>query len=211
LPTGEKKNLCRIIAQAGMNIPGAAAILEKLLTDESESVRVSAVVAAAMNELPLAMSELSEPESHQMLFVSVNRLNEDAWKIVESSNFTAGQYADALRMARAASDLKSMVHPELQSGVSGVENTLGVALYRNEQYEKAILMLQKSIELQGDNPADAAYLAMVHHKLGQKEEFQKDKAHFEELLKKEEWLHSADALNAQKELNAVLKEPENVP
>lgn len=206
LPPGEKSKICRIIAQAGTEVPGASAILEKLQTDASEAVRVSAAAAAAMNGFPVAISDLSEPEAHQNLFSQVMQLNSNAWAIVESAKFTPGQYADALRMVSASHALKLFVHEELKSEVRGIDNTMGVALYRNGQYEKAIEKLQKSIELEGENPVDVAFVSLAHFKLGDKEQSRKGEALFRELLKKEEWQHSALALQAQKELIAGLSE-----
>ncbi len=205
LPSGEKSQLCRVVSQAGMGIPEASSIVEKLQTDDSEMVKISAAIAAAMNGLPVTMSELTQPTSHQHLYETVVLLNRDAWKIVESQEYNAQQYAEALRMANAAFSLQSRVHPELQPGTGGIENTLGVALYRNQQYEKAIHMLESSLKSEGENPTDVAYLALAHFKLGKKDESQQHKAHFDELMKNDEWRNSSVAARAQKELNAVIQ------
>jgi len=206
LPTAGKSELCRIIAQAGVEIPDAAAILKTLQRDDLESVRVSAAVAAGMNNIPLSMRYLTEPEAHQKLFSVVVQLNEDAWKIVESPKFTSAQYAEALRMANAADTLQSKVHPELKSALSGVENTLGVAFYRCGQYEKAVKALKKSLKIVGENPMDIAFLSLAHHQLGHTEESQKLRLQFDELLNNEEWQHSPIALKVRKEFEAALIE-----
>lgn len=198
-----KSELCRTIAQAGTLIPGAAMIVRKLQTDDSEVIRVSAAVAAAMNGLRVSMTEFTNPESHRNLFSQVTLLNSDAWKVVESSDFTQPQYTDALRMAKAAISLQSALHPELKSDTSGIENTLGVAYYRCGDYGNAIKMLKKSILLQGENPIDAAYLHLAQLKLGNQEEAEKYKTSCNELLKDEQWKHLKIAINAQQELNAV--------
>lgn len=206
LPAGGKSALCRVIAQAGGEIPDAAAILKKLQKDDSESVRIAAAVAAAMNDIPVTMLDLTEPEAYQKLFEQVLHLNEDAWKIVESPKFTNAQYMDALRMASAACNLKTKVHPELKAGVAGVENTLAVAFYRCGQYEKAVEKLKESLEIAGENPVDVAFLSLAYHRLGQEEESQKSRMHFDELLKKEEWQHSPTAFKVRKELKTAFNE-----
>ena len=205
-PPGEKRQLCRVVAQAGLEVPGAEGILKSLQADDSGDVRFSAAIAAAMYELPVGMSSLTDPESQQRFFTQVFRLNDEAWQIVESPGFSSGQYTDALRMARAASALQSRVHRDLRPSLGGIENTFGVALYRSGQFEQAVERLRRSMKAIGDNPSDAGFLALCHHRLGHVEESKKYEELFQELLKKDEWRHNAAAFKVEKELQTALSE-----
>ncbi len=206
LPPQGKQQLCRVVAQAGLEVPGAKEILKSLQADNSGDVRISAAIAAAMNELPVTMSSLTDPESQQSFFTQVFGLNHEAWQIVESPGFSTGQYTDALRMARAASVLQSRVNRELRPALGVIENTVGVAFYRSGQFEQAVERLKRSMKTVGDNPSDAGFLALCHHKLGHVEESKKYEELFHELLKKDEWRHNAAAFKVDKELQTVLSE-----
>jgi Flp pilus assembly protein TadD len=89
-----------------------------------------------------------------------------AWIVVREPRRNPEAYAAALKQAEAA------VQAEPDNGY--FINTLGVAQYRMGQYAEALATLTKSDKLNakksGSIPADLAFLAMVRHRLGQKEE-----------------------------------------
>ncbi len=59
---------------------------------------------------------------------------------------------------------------ELEPDNANWLNTLGVALYRNEQWQEASDTLQESIKLGSDGPCNWLFLAMAHVRLNQKPE-----------------------------------------
>ena len=72
------------------------------------------------------------------------------------------EYRRALGLAREAARLVPTYGPFV--------NTLGVALFRTGDFEAALETLTRSDKLQkGSHPADAAFLARAHHRLGNKE------------------------------------------
>ena len=72
-----------------------------------------------------------------------------------------------LAVQRAASAI------ELQPNDGMLRNTLGAAYYRNEQYSEALDAFTKSMELRsGGDSFDWFFLAMLHHKLGNREQAQ---------------------------------------
>ena len=89
--------------------------------------------------------------------------NEAAWKLVTNPD-KDGKYPhakEAVAWARQAC--------ELAPGNADLLNTLGVTLYRAEQWQEASDALQKSIELGSDVPYNWLFLAMSHWQLDHKD------------------------------------------
>jgi WD40 repeat protein len=118
------------------------------------------------------------------------QLNDSSWVVVVRRNATAGDYALALGRARAACSL------EPESGC--FVNTLGVALYRNSQFEDALERLIRSDEINaasrsGRRPEDVAFLAMTQFKLGRQAKAQALLADLRRLMKQRAWSRNAEA------------------
>jgi tetratricopeptide (TPR) repeat protein len=91
-------------------------------------------------------------------------------------------------------------------------NTLGAALFRAGRIDEAIARLNESVKASGGAgvPQDWAYLAMAHHKKGDREEarrwLEKVRAH----VKDEKIAFSSDLVETRillKEAEALLREP----
>ncbi len=99
---------------------------------------------------------------------SVNEINTQAWYLVRFAGQEADGYAQGLELARVATSMEPENHWYL--------NTLGVALYRNAQYEEALKTFHRCEEmnLSSDNQYDAAsdtlFLAMCLQQLGRTED-----------------------------------------
>jgi WD40 repeat protein len=106
-------------------------------------------------------------------------LNHASWSVVRQPGLPQERYQLALRQAQAA------VRIEPEHGF--IVNTLGVALYRVGKYQEALESLTRSDQLnsKGDNkslPADLAFLAMAHQKLGHHDEAKKFLSRLREAL-----------------------------
>jgi WD40 repeat protein/serine/threonine protein kinase len=97
-------------------------------------------------------------------------LNDASWSVVREPDLPNERYQLALRQAQAA----ARVRP--QDGA--ILNTLGVALYRVGEFQEAVETLSQSDQLNSkargeSEPADLAFLAMAHSKLGNQDEAKK--------------------------------------
>ena len=89
-------------------------------------------------------------------------LNDASWAIVQSHDRSRADYDRALRWSEAAC--------RLESDDGDFLNTLGVAEYRAQHYERALSTLTRSNQLNGNRqPSDLAFLAMALHRLGRTE------------------------------------------
>ena len=110
-----------------------------------------------------------------------DRLTEASESVLSRSWAQPGAYPLALRQAKAACRQKP------SNGL--VLTTLGVAQYRNGQYAAALKTLSQSEKLNTARyglcpPADLAFLAMAHFRLGQKAEASASLVRLRDLLKK---------------------------
>ncbi|MBL8901158.1 MAG: protein kinase [Planctomycetes bacterium] len=134
--------------------------------------------------------------------LSPRELNQRSWKIVRQVGQGPREYAEALRSARAARR-GAVDDPQVLS-------TLGAALYRNGDSERAIVVLRQA-ELSsraregGARPADVAFLALAHWQLGQKAEARAEKQKLERLLEDPAQRSDADALALLEEVRAVVR------
>ncbi len=111
------------------------------------------------------------------------RLNADAWPIAADPD--AGRVA--WRRARESAELARAAAPD--DGI--VLNTLGVARYRDGDLEGALAALTRSdasnrARFDGGHPADAAFLALVHHARGDADAAAEAAARFERLMTRPE-------------------------
>ncbi|MHC4991503.1 MAG: CDC27 family protein, partial [Planctomycetota bacterium] len=91
-------------------------------------------------------------------------MNDVAWQVVRRVGLSAEAYAAATGLA------EQVVALEPESGF--MVNTLGVALYRAGEHERAIEVLRRSVALSGGQGyvEDWACIAMAAHRLGRHEE-----------------------------------------
>ena len=122
---------------------------------------------------------------------------------------SASEYATALDLAARASRSR----PESWH----IMNTLGVAQYRVDIPLDAIATLERSIELEiidrgnkiaTPHPSNAAFLALCHHKTGNRGEADKYRAMFDDAMKDEKFSKDKDNLSFQKEVNAAFGDRE---
>jgi tetratricopeptide (TPR) repeat protein len=95
-----------------------------------------------------------------------NQLNDLAWLVVVRPSRPARDYQFALRQVERSCELAPTRYNL---------HTLGVAYYRIGDYQKALETLQKAIAMRPekdrhDKYYDLAFLAMIHHKLGQSDQ-----------------------------------------
>ncbi len=99
-------------------------------------------------------------------------LNNGAWNIIRLPDRDASLYQEAVELAERA----NIVDPD----DLGKLNTLGIAYYRNGEFQKCIETLSKSSELrrklgvsyEADLPSNAIFRAMAHAKLMEGEKAQ---------------------------------------
>jgi Flp pilus assembly protein TadD len=77
-------------------------------------------------------------------------------------------------------------------------NTSGVAYYRVGNFEKALETLLRSdpinkTQFEGSHPADLAFLAMAHQRLGHDKEAQTEFQRLRERMKDRRWAQNAEA------------------
>lgn len=91
---------------------------------------------------------------------NVEFLNDLAWELVNSGDPTLRRPGQGLELAQRAC--------ALEPGNAWYVNTLGVAWYRNDEYARAVEVLQTACALpRGGGPIDHYFLAMACHQLGQ--------------------------------------------
>ncbi len=191
------------LLEQSIGLPGSAEILEKRQSDESFEVRLRAAVAAAMNGLPAKLDKMKGTEDQRELVREVMQLNKLAWANVDRDDLSRSQYEAGLRTARAAYLLQAFVDAQFKVYVDGAINTYAVALYRNEQYEKAQEVFKESIAAKGDNPVDFGYLSLTLLRLGKTEEATHQRQELAKLMDGDVWKHDSPGLRAKKEVDRV--------
>ncbi len=90
-------------------------------------------------------------------------LNASAWRLVTSPNVSKAAAQFAVILAKKGT--------EVAPTNGNIENTLGVAQYRAENWQAAMTALNKSIELRhGGDAEDYFFLAMTLERLGKRDE-----------------------------------------
>lgn len=111
--------------------------------------------------LPLeTLAALEFPDARR---TNARSYNSDSWEIVQASDRTESEYADALRWATRAAELDpSALH---------IRNTLGVAHFRVGSYQEALDLLLvndrlNQSEFEYSRGYDLLFVAMCQHRLG---------------------------------------------
>jgi WD40 repeat protein/serine/threonine protein kinase len=124
-----------------------------------------------------------------------------SWRVASRPDSAPGSYAQAFRQAEAACRLEPVNGWYL--------TTLGVAQYRLGRYQDALASLTRSDRI--NNPIYGrrlalAFLAMAHHKLGQKERAQSLLTQLRQLMKQPNWTHSSEAKGILEEAEALIQQ-----
>jgi DNA-binding beta-propeller fold protein YncE len=132
------------------------------------------------------------------------RLNDASWQVVASPDHPAAAYDRALRDAEAASRLV----PE--DGL--ILNTLGVARYRAGDLAGALEALTRSDALNaagagGSHPADLAFLAMAHHRLGHRAEARAALGKLRDAMRRARWKDDPESRGFLREAEALIVPP----
>jgi Flp pilus assembly protein TadD len=143
-----------------------------------------------------ADKRLGEPMRQRMLALaeqvpeSPSRLNAASWLVASRRGAPPDAYRLALRQAEAAC--------RLEPSNGELLNTLGVAQYRSEHYREAVATLTHSDRLNsggapGSQPADVAFLALAHHRLGEPDQARTALRRLRALMKKPEHASTSEA------------------
>ena len=187
-------------------------------TPLTAELRLQREAAALVNDLPAelgskgeilgylrALPSLSEPLRERALSMA-ERLQEDPWRlnrasdeVVWQSGLDAARYRLALRQAEAARDL---AYPGFNFSPSHhVTRVIGIAHYRLGEYKEAVAALTASeahlaaAQFYGSkagHPTSLAFLAMAHHRLGEKEAAQAILARLHRVMKDPRWASEGD-------------------
>jgi WD40 repeat protein/tRNA A-37 threonylcarbamoyl transferase component Bud32 len=156
-----------------------------------EKVKADAALRDAVRQQALALAEQEQD--------NVAALNNRSWLIVRRPDAKAEEYQTALRQAEAACRAEPNNGPLM--------NTLGVAQYRTGKYAEAVVSLARSEKLNhalysGGSPADLAFLALAHSKLGHKREAQVYLKRLRETAKQPRWASDAETRGFLREAQA---------
>jgi WD40 repeat protein len=136
--------------------------------------------------------------------VNPSELNDLAWQLVKLPGGEMSGHRKALRYSEEACQLE----PEDGSFLT----TLGVAYYRVGNYEKALDVLARSDKInvlrdKGSGPADLAFLAMAHQRLGHAKEAEAALQLLRERMKDPRSAQDAQAQGFLREVEALLARP----
>jgi serine/threonine protein kinase/WD40 repeat protein len=177
----------------------ALALVESLFAkvmlkpDVVDSLRKNETIGEEVRQEALALAEGWRANG--------NHLNSASWAVVRKPGEEAESYRRALLQAEEACRLD----PENGDYL----NTLGVAQYRAGKYQQAVATLSRSNKLnaprfEGAHPADLAFLAMAHHRLGQKQQTRDYMKHLREAMKKPRWAGDEQALTFLREAEGAV-------
>jgi tetratricopeptide (TPR) repeat protein len=106
-------------------------------------------------------AEIARPGSYEAMLAQAH--NNVAWLLATCPRTDIRNAAQALEHARAA--------VAIEPNTGNYWNTLGVALYRNGDWDQAKGALSRSIELRGDGDSfDWFFLAVIHFRQGRKQQ-----------------------------------------
>jgi tetratricopeptide (TPR) repeat protein len=161
-----------------------------LLDHEAESVvnaLYETLLRPAVRTRLLADKTLSEPVRRRALTLaeqipeSASRLNAVSWSVVSQPEAAPGAYRLALEQAETAC--------RLEPDNADMLNTLGVAHYRAGHYREAVATLTESDRINsegpsGPQPADLAFRALAHHRLGERDRARADLSRLRALMRR---------------------------
>ncbi len=164
-----------------------------LLEHEAERVvnaLYETLLRPAVRARLLADKTLSEPVRRRALTLaelipeSASRLNSVSWSVVSQPDAAMEAYRLALEQAETACRL-------VPDNVNFLY-TLGVAQYRTGHYREAVATLTESDRINsegpsGSQPADLAFRALAHHRLGERDRARADLGRLRALMRKPEY------------------------
>jgi tetratricopeptide (TPR) repeat protein len=122
--------------------------------------------------------------------------HKESWALVRQPYLNAIQYGFALLQAKHACHLA----PDRENYRIG----LGAALYRDRRYREAIESLEKADRLDQSSPAGLAFLAMAHHRLGQREQARAVLARLRRILDQPRGATAAETLDLVHQAETLL-------
>jgi WD40 repeat protein len=142
------------------------------------------------------------------LYRDPDELNRRSRHTLEAVQLPAGRSQPA---AYQRALLEAQEACELAPNNGSYLNTLGMALYRVEQYQQALDTLMRSDQInaarhKGSTPADLAFLAMAYQRLGSKAKAREELARLRETMKNPRWINDPQAQAFQSEAEALLKD-----
>ena len=158
--------------------------------DVTQYLRTSPTITPRARELARFLvgryHEETNPETYHLA----------SWDLVRQPYLNAFQYRFALLQAQHACRLA----PDRQEYRIG----LGAALYRASRYREAIETLGAADRPDTGSPAVLAFLAMAHHRLGQREQARADLARLRKLLDRPHRTQEAETLDLMHEAQALI-------
>jgi WD40 repeat protein/serine/threonine protein kinase len=164
-----------------------------------------ASLSAAVRTASLALVDREMERRYGVSRVSGNmasRLNEMAWPVLVTPNAPPEAVAAALENAQRAA---GMLPDD-----ADVVNTLGVAQYRTGSYEEALETLARSTALyaakgMNEQPADLAFIAMAHFKLGHRGQAGRSLASLRKSMAKVRFIDQAEARGFLHEAESLIE------
>ncbi|MFG0252666.1 MAG: hypothetical protein ACF8NJ_07340 [Phycisphaerales bacterium JB038] len=125
------------------------------------------------------------------------QLNNESWYTCRDRDRTPEEYQRALLQAEQACAIEP----------SGTYlNTLGVAQYRMALYPEALATLEKADQLNGGIPEDIAFLVMLHHRLGDEAQAQRQMQRLRQVMTQRRRLADPEAKAFLEEAEKLLRE-----
>jgi len=176
----------------------AAGAFGEITKDQIDAGAVQAKAQAA--ELSPRVKEVLVAEA-QVWRPSATSLNQQAWPVVASPASSPAAVTSALLQATKAA--------ELAPANADIINTLGVAQYRAGKYEDALATLARSTALYAKagtaQPADVAFIAMAHAKLGHTDQAKASLASLRTLMAMPEQKDNAESQGFLREAEALIE------
>jgi WD40 repeat protein/serine/threonine protein kinase len=172
------------------------AVRAEALADRSLSAEERTAACARVQAMLSAQARRVEADRAEAA-----KLNVSAWYLVR---FPPEGAQDA---ARAVEDARKAM--ELAPGDALILNTLGIALFRAGEYQEALKTLTVSAAgntagADGPHPADWAFIAMAHWKLGHEADARAALVKFQQLCEGKRWKENEEVLEWRQELGDMI-------
>src|SRR5262249_36919231 len=158
--------------------------------DVLDYVRDSDTIPARARQMALSSAEFYHEERDP------ERYHEATRKLVREQYLNSFQYRFALKQAQTACRLA----PDKDRFLT----TLGMAQYRTGKYQEAMGTLTRADQRRRDQPANLAFLAMTHFRLGDKEKAQTTLAKLRQIMKSPQWSRDEEAQDLMSEVEAII-------